>query len=208
VNVYKGIRMSGDIKLEGKIAEIAEKMLLKICEILEKEKIPYVLEGGTLLGIVREKRLLPWDNDLDITITDDYLEKLLKAKKYMWLAGFRTRVRFHNRDIGPFKKGQVRLIKVSTRKFFFIKGIKLLDIFIKTKESGQYFWVVGVKNPVLKSAEARYYEKFATVGFNNAKLSIPYDFDDYLSYRYGDWKKPVKEWNFKKDDNAIVKKGN
>lgn len=198
--------MSGTIKLEGKIAKIAEKMLIEICKVLEKQGIPYVLEGGTLLGIVRENRLLPWDNDLDITITDEYLKKLLKAKKYLWLAGYRTRIRFHNRDIGPFKTGQVRLIKISTRKFFFIKGIKLLDIFIKTKESGKYFWVVGIKNPVLKSVDSHYYENFSTINFNENKLSIPYDWDAYLTYRYGDWKTPVKEWNFKKDDNAIVKK--
>ena len=84
----------------------------------------------------------------------------------------------------------------------------MLDIFIKTKESGKYFWVVGIKNPVLKSVEARYYENFSSVKFNDADLSIPYDYDDYLTCRYGAWKTPVKEWDFKKDDNAIVKEGN
>lgn len=198
--------MSGDLKLEGRIAKIAEKMLVKICKVLEKQNIPYVLEGGTLLGIVRENRLLPWDNDLDITVTADYLEEVLQAKKFMWLAGYRTRVRFHTKDIGPFKKGQIRMIKVSTRKFFFVKGIKLLDIFIKTKQDGKYFWVVGIKNPVLKSVEAHFYEKFSTVKFSGTELSIPYNCDEYLTSRYGDWKTPIKVWDFKKDDNAIVAK--
>ena len=143
---------------------------------------------------------------MDITITDNFLEDLLKTKKYLWWAGLRTRVRFHNRDLGPFKKGQPRLIKISTRKFFFIKDIKLLDIFIKTKESGKYYWVVGIKNPILKSVDARYYENFTKVNFREMDFSIPYDYNDYLTFRYGDWKKIVKEWNFKKDDNAIVKK--
>jgi len=200
--------MSGNLKLEGEIAEIAEKMLIKICGVLKKRGIPYVLEGGTLLGIVREKRLLPWDNDLDITITDDYLKNLLKARKYMWLAGYRTRIKYHKNDIGPFKKGTVRMMKVSTRKFLFVKGIKLLDIFIKTKEAGKYFWVVGIKSPVLKSVDAHYYEKFSNVNFKGADLSVPYDLDDYLTSRYGDWKTPVKQWDFRKDDNAIVSKEN
>ena len=35
---------------------------------METASIPYWLEGGTLLGIIRENRLLPWDNDMDISM--------------------------------------------------------------------------------------------------------------------------------------------
>ncbi len=62
--------MAGSNKLTGAIAEKALKMLHDITEIMEANEIPYVLEAGTLLGIVRENRLLPWDNDMDITITE------------------------------------------------------------------------------------------------------------------------------------------
>ncbi len=198
--------MSGSLKLEGKILKLAEKVLFKVCKILAKAKIPYVLEGGTLLGIVRDNKLLPWDNDVDITIIDDYLERLIKTRKLIWLAGFRTRIRFHDKDIGPFKKGQVRMIKVQTRKFFFIKNFNLLDIFIKTKKDGKYYWIVGRKNTVLKSVDAHFYEKHTTVKFKENNLSIPYNYKEYLTCRYGDWKKTVKEWDFQRDDKAIVSK--
>ena len=32
--------------------------------------------------------------------------------------------------------------------------------------------------------------------------SVPTQYEDYLTYRYGDWKIPVKEYDFKKDDKA------
>lgn len=68
--------MAYNITLEGKNKVIAERMLKNIAAILDQCKIDYWLEGGTLLGIIRENRLLPWDNDIDISINHDQLDKL------------------------------------------------------------------------------------------------------------------------------------
>ena len=81
----------------------------------------------------------------------------------------------------------------------------LLDIFIKKKDEGKYFWVVGIKNPVLKSVDAKFYDERTTIDFKGHKYFIPKDYEEYLTCRYGDWKIPQKEWNFKTDDKAIVK---
>jgi len=59
--------MAGKTRLEGKNVEIALKMLHDVCTELEKKKADYWLEGGTLLGVIRENRLLPWDNDISIS---------------------------------------------------------------------------------------------------------------------------------------------
>ncbi len=199
--------MAGKLKLTGEIAKIALKMLLETAKALEMHKVKYILEGGTLLGIIRENRLLPWDNDLDLTVPGSDLEKLLKARKELWKKGFRTRIRYFKEDIGPFKKGEVKIMKVQTRKFFFLKGFTLLDIFVKKKVDDNYFWTVGGKNIVLKSAPAEFYEDLQEVEFNGHSYSIPAKVEDYLSYRYGKWQEAQKEWNYKKDDNAIVNKG-
>ncbi len=65
-----------DITLEGKNMLIAERMLANIAKIFHSCNIEYWIEGGTLLGIRRENRLLPWDNDIDFSVKSTQIEKL------------------------------------------------------------------------------------------------------------------------------------
>lgn len=197
--------MAGKTKLVGKNLEIALKMLYDITKIMEKKSIPYWLEGGTLLGIIRENRLLPWDNDMDISIFKKDYKKLLWNSIFFFLAGYRVSYRKFHKDVGPFKKGEFRMIKVRNFTRLFGKGDVLLDIFVKKKVENNYYWVVGVKTVVLKSSPAKYLEKQGKVTFNGKEYSIPAEYKGYLTHRYKDWETPVKTWDFKKDDNAIVK---
>ena len=48
--------MAGGNTLEGKYGIIGVQMLKRITKILEEREIPYILEAGTLLGVVREQR--------------------------------------------------------------------------------------------------------------------------------------------------------
>lgn len=197
--------MSGKIKLQGKYAILANKMLEDVTFILEQGKIHYVLEAGTLLGIVRENRLLPWDNDLDITIPSDYCKPLLKIRWKFWLKGYRTRIRRFNRDLGPFKKGMPRILKIQTTKFLFIKDTNLMDIFIKYPVGNEYQWTVAVKKPVLKGSPKKFYDKRTQITYKRKKYFVPLDYKGYLKYHYGNWEVPVKKWNFRTDDNCVIK---
>ena len=197
--------MSGNLKLTGKLHDKAIKMLRKVCRILDENKIPYILEGGTLLGIIRENRLLPWDNDLDLTIIEEDMDKVLNLKSQLWWAGYKIRSRKSKTDMPHFSTGSVRLLKIKTKYLFFASGIGLMDIFVKKKIGEKYYWVVGKKDHVLKSVPSHFYENFTRYNFNGYDYSIPADYEDYLTYRYGDWRETVKDYDFKKDDNSIVK---
>jgi lipopolysaccharide cholinephosphotransferase len=195
--------MASPVKLTGKYALMANKMLREVSALLYEYKIPYVLEAGTLLGIVREDRLLPWDNDVDITITSNHLEQLLKQRWKFFFHGYRLRIRTYKRDIGPFKKGMVRLIKVSLLKYHLFKQVNLLDIFVKYPVGGKYLWTLGVKKAVLKGAPKRFYDEHTELEYKGRKYTVPKDYEGYLEYHYGDWKTPVKEWDFRTSDNCV-----
>ena len=197
--------MAGETKLEGKNAIRAEKMLAKIAQIFANYSVPYCIDGGTLLGIIRENRLLPWDNDMDLYLGAHNVPLLKAALKKLALAGYKIRFRYAEIDIGPIKAGDLRLIKIKRRRWFFQDPI-VTDIFIKYHYQGRAYWIVGDKNnSLLKSVDEVFYLDFSSVTFKGDELPIPKSVEDYLTARYGDWKTPVKEWNFLKDDKAIEK---
>jgi phosphorylcholine metabolism protein LicD len=199
--------MSGSNLLsEGNNLEIAEKMLLRVARLLDRLRIPYWLEGGTQIGIVREGRLLPWDNDMDISVYDDQKWKFPILILLLTLGGFRLTLQNHQADLGPFRKGEAKIIKVRNFTRGLKKGKVTLDIFVKRQVGDDCFWVVGIKNRALKSTPAHFTRSLTRVRFNSYDYSIPADFDGYLSYRYGAWRTPQKEWDYMVDDQAIIKK--
>ena len=195
--------MAGSARLEGRNAVIAAELLRCVAEILEGNGVEYWLEGGTLLGIVREQRLLPWDNDLDISVTSEQLPRLLACLRLIKRAGYRVRTRKQEHEDLPLRRGAVRLIKVHDRPGLFRRGEVLLDIFVKYKADEQYWWSVGRKRYCKKSVPARFYESLDRVRFEGKDYLVPADTDGYLTSRYGDWKTPVREWDYAVDDLAI-----
>ena len=52
------------------------EMLKWVDKIMRKHKIPYSLTAGTLLGAVRHEGFIPWDDDIDLMVPQDYYEKM------------------------------------------------------------------------------------------------------------------------------------
>lgn len=58
-----------------------QKRLLEIAKcfdaICQRNDIPYYMIGGTLLGAIRHKGFIPWDDDMDFGVPINYYEKLM-----------------------------------------------------------------------------------------------------------------------------------
>lgn len=61
-----------------KIQLIDLEILRQLVKVLDEHKLQYYLIGGTLLGAVRHKGFIPWDDDMDIAMPRDAYEVFLK----------------------------------------------------------------------------------------------------------------------------------
>ena len=55
------------------------ELVLEIDEICKKHNITYYLTGGSVLGAVRHKGFIPWDDDVDIMMTRDAFNQFCKV---------------------------------------------------------------------------------------------------------------------------------
>lgn len=61
--------------------KILTDMLIYIDDICRKNKIKYSLVGGSLIGAIRHKGFIPWDDDIDIILNQENHDKLIKILK-------------------------------------------------------------------------------------------------------------------------------
>ena len=110
------------------------KFIHKICV---EHNIKYTIEAGTLLGAMREKGFIPWDDDCDVSLVREEYDKLIKILKNSELPDnigvyfpdeksefLDFNVRLYN------KKERIRLDKESIEQYDGIFSYATLDIYV------------------------------------------------------------------------------
>lgn len=112
------------------------EILEKIIEICENNNIKYSLSGGSLLGAVRHKGFIPWDDDIDIVMKrEDYNKFLSIAEKqlqYPYFVQYYKTEKMYNRGHAQIRNSETTaILKYETTiqgKNNYNKGI-FVDIF-------------------------------------------------------------------------------
>lgn len=102
IDITKIGQAKGNLRLIQKANTLLLKRIIDICE---EEKISYWLAYGTLLGAVRHKDFIPWDDDIDICMMRDDFEKLISvldkkfenSSKFFYVLGDCLRIFYENR---------------------------------------------------------------------------------------------------------------
>lgn len=195
--------MAGDRRLEGRLLKKAEQLLPRVADLLRDSGIDFCLESGTLLGIYREGRLLPWDNDIDLFARAEDAERIYALRWKLLMMGCWIKIRPSKKAYGPIPEGAPRSMKIGYIPK--INGDRVhIDIFLKYCDGVDYHWVIGCKNQVHKKISRKYYDQFDEIEFKGKTYPIPAHVEEYLTARYGDWRVPVKDYSWVKDDSAIV----
>ncbi len=126
-----------------RLQDVCLELLLVVDKICRDHSIQYTLEGGTLIGAVREGGFLKWDDDADISMTREEYEKFLKAcetdldKDLYFVQEHRTDPEYPW-GYSKIRKNGTSLIAIGQEHLKFRDGI-FVDIFVYDNVPDSFF---------------------------------------------------------------------
>ena len=185
---------------EGNYREQMKEMLFFTIDILEKNGIPYWLTAGTLLGVLRDDDLIPWDYDADLGIPGEYGPQVLRLW-HQFLPKYMIRKRFKN---GPWLPERLRAIKIK-KTWEKVRRISFqVDIFCVYRVGDSFRWI---DSGALKEVPKRFHDQSDAITWEGRTVYIPARAEEYLSIRYGNWKVPDRAFDSGNQDGSIAEKG-
>lgn len=185
-------------KIHSTLLSILERSL----PIFEKYNINYWSSAGTLLGSVREGKIIDWDDDIDLAvIKNDYLQikDNEELHKDLDLVGLTV--------ITSEGRGENALLKIVNKQENYSKDKIFIDIMCYEKNEDKYI----LSNLVEKSWWPTSFYKIDEVFplqkgiLNHININIPLKPEKYLERFYGkDWIIPKEVHNHKDEINVIL----
>ncbi len=81
------------------------ELMKEFHEVCNRNDIKYYMLGGTMLGAVRHRGFIPWDDDMDVGLPRKDYEKLLSLSKEEWPKNIRIKTAKNSKDlIFPYSK--------------------------------------------------------------------------------------------------------
>lgn len=175
---------------DSKTIELARKIIKHISYYAFKDNIPVLVDFGTLLGIVRDGDVIEWDDDVDFSITDD----VHKVDFSLWISEVVKKIE--------------EPIKISIRsKIINNVNVSYILEFVNTNEDIRFKnFIISIslrKNIENNSihlpsggmwyAPQKHFLKYEVLEWNGQNIFVPYDYENYLTFLYGDWKVPKKD---------------
>lgn len=193
---------------------LKQKLLKDADEIFNKHNIHYFLLYGTVLGMYREKRILPWDEDIDLGIFVESYDAMLGCKEDFERKGysFIQRVR-HGRificdknDAGYYIGAKKNIghvpwhisISYFTKDWDKAVAIQLFNNDLFQRWFGRKNWLYTLFTLLRVKHEVYPLKWFENLNYING-FPVPSHTEEYLGYIYGkNWRTPVKKWSKQK----------
>ena len=164
--------------------------------VFDKHDVPLILGYGGLLGLYRDGKLLPRDDDLDLCAIKSIDLKTRKSIGWMlYDLGFKPQEimfnvygRMEPAEVGYNGDAETGIIicekNTKFTLFFFCKN--------PCEEHGpEYICIPKLGAMKLIASPVRFYEKLGEVDWEGEKVLTPSPIEEYLEFSYKDWKDPM-----------------
>lgn len=157
---------------------LGDAALVAFKDVADALDLDWCVFAGTCLGLYRDGKFLPDDNDLDVAVkaTDEQLERLWDE---LYIAGFKLGRWCENRD-----GTQNRHVYFHPDVSHPDEGGILVDVFYTFTEDEQNFL-----------------NNYGQVTYQGRDYLTPYPVQAYLQLAYGEW------WDKSRRDSAVGKEG-
>jgi len=171
--------------------KFARKSLLRVTKVFSENNIKYFADFGTLLGIVREGDLIPWDDDIDLSILMNDYDEVVSL--------FRSNIKDFEIDKDIECKvhvthDRIRKEPINIGLSFVTNGNKVIRKFQIN------IGVVTIKDEFavqsMNCSPKYHFEQQQQIDFWGEKISVPFEYESYLEFTYGDWKTPKMNTSF------------
>ena len=180
-------------------SEEAFKDLKEVKQVLDSLNVRWFLSYGAVLGIVRQKDFIPYDDDIDITIVEPLTFK--QRKEISWKLQdlgfvpqdeviFNVQGRFEKPVTGWLGKDVCAYSGDEKTGIIVAKKRVNWSIFFFKEEGDEYIFIPMPGSCPILSTPKRFYEKGEWLKFKGEKYLVPSPVKEYLTYTYGDWKTP------------------
>ena len=176
--------------------DLARLMLEWLDDLLRSANIPFFVDHGTLLGLLRDGDLLPWDDDLDLSVPQEYIvptlgtlhahqSRLPRSDRLAWMA--ETVVDSDTGRIQGVVLCYPETNPLGLRKF-------AASVWFMFPENGQI-------RQYINAAPNRFFRRHAELLYRGRPYPIPLDAEEYLEVHYGDWRTPVQDMSLEEIRN-------
>lgn len=168
-------------QLGGRIRWINQFVLFdNLCEIVDvfnKHSIKYALSHGTMLGLVRLGQLIPWDDDIDLTMFAEDMPKMPAAEAELRSKGFFVPTRTANPDdkVNP-------LDKQHWYDFNGIKNGEKVEGWFTDRTETKYAYD---KYRCKLAWDRKFFDTLGTIEWNHRVFTCPNFKEEYVQLMYG-----------------------